>query len=364
MDNGSLAYKCPSCGAPLSYSAETLDFHCIYCGSHFTKEQLHEDSQEVSEAEREFYEQDGTDEQRITFGNDNKLYNCPGCGAAVFTDSELSASSLCVYCHSPIVLAGRLSGDFRPDKIVPFQKTREYAEKQFYQWIAPKKFFVAKGFGSKDSLEKMQGIYIPFWLADCTVNGKITADCSKTISSSRQGDYIVTTVAKSNAVREGSLKFSGVPADASSKADDALMDSIEPFDYSKLIDFDMSYLSGHSALRYDVTKEMSDQRIDARVLEASEEELKKDISGYTTVNVTSRDIRIAERNYKQAMLPMWFMTFKYQNKMYYFAMNGQTGKFGGEIPINKARIALISFGIPLLIALVISLILAFLGAAV
>ena len=367
MDNGSLAYQCPSCGAPLTYSAESLDFHCIYCNSHFTKAQLdgplHEDGQQVSEAEREFYEQDGTDERRVTFGNDNMLYNCPGCGASIFTESELSASAECVYCHSPVVLAGRLSGEYRPDKMVPFKKTREDAEKQFYEWIKPKKFFVAKGFGSRESLAKMQGIYIPFWLADCTVNGSLTADCTKTISSARHGDYIVTTVAKSNAVRQGSIRFNGVPADASSKAEDALMDSIEPFDYSQLIDFDLSYLSGHSALRYDVTKEMSEQRIATRISAAAEDEFKNDITGYTTVSVTSKDFRMGKLKFIQAMMPMWFMTFNYKNKPYYFAMNGQTGKFGGEIPINKARIALVSFGIPLVAAALISLIIAFLGAS-
>ncbi|MBQ9384542.1 MAG: hypothetical protein IJT87_09920 [Ruminiclostridium sp.] len=368
MENGSFAYKCPSCGAPLSYSAESLDFHCEYCGSHFSKAQLdgplHEDGQQVTEAEREFYEQEGTDERRVTFGNDNMLYNCPGCGASIFTESELSASAECVYCHSPVVLGGRLSGEYRPDRMIPFKKTREDAEKQFYEWIKPKKFWIARGFGSRESISRMQGIYIPFWLADCKVNGSITADCTKTISSSRQGDYIVTTEAKSKAVRQGSVEFKGVPADASSKADDALMDSIEPFDYSQLIDFDLSYLSGHSALRYDVTKEMSEQRIATRVVTAAEEEFVKDITGYTRVNVTSKDIRLTGINYLQAMMPMWFMTFKYNDKQYYFAMNGQTGKFGGEIPINKGKVALFSFLIPLAVAAVIAALVSFVGAIV
>ena len=88
----------------------------------------------------------------------------------------------------------------------------------------------------------------------------------------------------------------------------------------------------------------------------------KDIKGYSTVSVTSKDIRVSALSYKQAMMPMWFMTFRYKDRPYYFAMNGQTGKFGGEIPVNKVRVALVSFGIPLIIAVILSFILAFLGA--
>lgn len=349
MNNGTVAYKCPSCGAPLSYSTETHDFACEFCGSHFTKQTLDkpmEGSTEETFPRDEESPEEAAEKQR-RFGDENRLYMCPSCGASVITDSELDASAECYYCHSPVVLSGRLSGEFRPNLIIPFKKTRSEAITQFNNWIAKKKFFLAKGFGSPESLNKIQGIYIPFWLADCGVEGKITADCFKHVSRIRKGDYTYVTEAKSFVVREGSMVFRRVPADASSRADDALMDSIEPFDYSKLEPFDMSYLSGHSAQRYDVDKEQVFPRINTRVLEAAEESIRASIVGYDRVNVISKDIKINNLNYKQAMFPMWFLTFFYKNKLYYFAMNGQTGKFGGLLPINKGKLALFAFGIPI-----------------
>lgn len=352
MDNGTVSYKCPSCGAGLTYSAESKDFHCIYCGSHFSADMLdaplHEESQPAYGAQQE---DPDIEEKRRKFGDESSLYICPSCGAAIFTDSDVSATAECYYCHSPAVLSGRLSGEYRPDLIIPFKRSRGEAIMKFNEWIKAKKFFLAKGFGSAESLNKIQGIYIPFWLADCCVEGKLTADCFKTVGTVRKGDYIITTEDKSFAVRDGSVVYRQVPADASSRADDALMDSIEPFDYSELTEFDMSYLSGHNAQRYDVDKDSVMPRISNRVREASEEVFKTSIVGYNRVIVTSSDFRITNLNWKQAMMPMWFLTYFYKDKLYYFAMNGQTGKFGGLLPLNKPKLAFFSFGVPALIAL-------------
>lgn len=351
MDNGTVAYKCPSCGAGLTYSAETRDFHCIYCGSHFSADMLdaplHEGSEEAFGTEEPDPQ---LEEKRRRFGDESRLYMCPSCGAAIITDSEVSATAECYYCHSPAVLSGRLSGEYRPDLIIPFKKSRGEAIMKFNEWTKSKKFFLAKGFGSPESLNKIQGIYIPFWLADCCVEGEMTADCYKTVSTHRSGDYIITIEDHSFAVRDGSVIFNKVPADASSRADDALMDSIEPFDYGELTEFDMSYLSGHNAQRYDMDKENVMPRITERVCRTSEEVFLNSIIGYNRVNVTSKDFRITNINWKQAMMPMWFLTYFYKDKLYYFAMNGQTGKFGGLLPLNKLRLALVSFGIPALIA--------------
>ena len=351
MENGTVAYKCPACGAGLTYSAESKDFHCIYCGSHFNADMLDAPlSEGTQEAFRPAAEDPQLEEKRRRFGDESRLYMCPSCGASIITDSEVSATAECYYCHSPAVLSGRLSGEFRPDLIIPFKKSRGEAIMKFNEWTKSKKFFLAKGFGSPESLNKIQGIYIPFWLADCCVEGKMTADCYKTVSSVRKGDYIYTTEDQSLAVRDGSVIFNRVPADASSRADDALMDSIEPFDYGELTDFDMSYLSGHNAQRYDMDKDSVLPRISGRVFSAAEESFASSIVGYSRVNITSKEFRITNINWKQAMMPMWFLTYFYKDKLYYFAMNGQTGKFGGLLPINKLKLALVSFGVPALIA--------------
>lgn len=347
MDVNAVAYKCPSCGAPLPFNAKSQDFACEYCGGHYTKEQL--DSM-ISEGESEPTQETEYIEDS-EFNENNNLYMCPSCGAAVITDSKLSASAICHYCHSPVVLSGRLSGEFRPHKIIPFKKTKEQALESFNLWIKGKRFFMAKGFGSPETLDKIQGIYVPYWLADCCVDGILNVDVFNTLSTVRTGDYIVKREERINCVRKGSVIFHGIPADGSSKADDKLMESIEPFNYSELTDFNMSYLSGHNAEKYDVSKEAVYPRIMERAAKGAEAEFMKTIKVRGRNEIISKNFRITNINWKYAMLPMWFMSYKYKGKMYYYAMNGQTGKFGGTIPVNKLKVLLFSVGIPLAVGL-------------
>lgn len=351
-----VSYKCPSCGASLIFGTETQDFGCEYCGGHFNKEQLDEiygSSQEAYPGLEPDAESEELNRQTEKFAEENRLYMCPSCGAAIVTDSDLSASAECHYCHSPVVLSGRLSGEFRPDKIIPFTRTKQDAMDGFNNWLRPKKMFAAKGFGSPQTLQKIQGLYVPYWLADCCVEGNITANCYKTISAVRTGDYITTTESHHIAVRKGSIIYHGVPADGSSKADDALMESIEPFDYNQMIDFNMAYLSGHYSEKYDVTKEMVHDRIMRRVCADTTAQLMKTITGYSRISVKESQTVLTNINWKYVMLPIWFLSYTYKGKMYYYAMNGQTGKFGGIVPLDKLKLFLFSAGIGLAVLAVI-----------
>ena len=366
QQSSSVAYKCPQCNASLSFNPVTQGFDCEFCGGHFTQEQLESietaSLEELPIGEAQELEQDSAPASDAEgFANDNRLYLCPGCGAAVIAESELSASAICHYCHTPIVMSGRVSGEYCPDMIIPFSKTREDALAGFKQWTAKYKTFLAKGFGSPESLAKIQGIYVPYWLADCVTEGMLVADCFKTVSSVRSGDYIIKTENKYTVVRNGTMKFDRIPADGSRKADDALMESIEPFDYSKLVSFKMAYLAGHNAERYDVSKEQVYPRINERACAETRLQFNNSIKGYTRKVTRSESYRVKGIRWKYVMLPMWFLSYTYKGKMYYYAMNGDTGKFGGTLPLNKLKLALISFGIPVAVGLIIAVIAGFAG---
>lgn len=356
MQTDAVAYKCPSCGASLVFNAATQGFDCEYCGGHFEKTEL--DALTAKSVEAEPWQVESAEEKE-RFAGDNRLYICPGCGAQVITESELSASAICHYCHSPIVLSGRLSGEYCPDVIIPFAKTKEQALEGFDRWTKKHKFFMAKGFGSVESLAKMKGIYVPYWLCDSITEGTLSAECYKTISSVRRGDYIVKTESKDMVVRNGTLEFELIPTDGSSKADDMLMESVEPFDYTGLVNFEMSYLSGHYAEKYDMDKEKVYPRIEKRVLDETKKQFNASIKGYSRTVTKNEYYNVKGVRWKYAMLPVWFMTYNYKGQNYYYAMNGQTGKFGGSIPINKLKLSLFSFGIPAAVALLLAAVILF-----
>ena len=40
------------------------------------------------------------------------------------------------------------------------------------------------------------------------------------------------------------------------------------------------------------------------------------------------------------MLPVWLSSFNYKGKVYQFAVNGQSGKVGGNYPVSPIRVAI------------------------
>ena len=138
-------------------------------------------------------------------------------------------------------------------------------------------------------------------------------------------------------LRGGSAHFERIPVDGSLKMDDALMDSLEPFDFSQAVDFQTAYLSGYFSDRYDVDSDVSVARAQRRFQSTMENKLRATVGSYGAVAKESGTA--AERNNRReyALLPVWLLHVRWKEKLYTFAMNGQTGKFVGNLPLDKKR---------------------------
>lgn len=343
-------YKCPNCGASLEFQADSQKFSCEYCGSSFTEKQMKQMHEEDSLSSEESAAK-ALSEQSVQqeFEEHNHLYNCPSCGAEIITD-DVTAATFCVYCHSPVVLSGRLAGEFRPNLVLPFQLNREQALETFQKWCN-QKWFLPRAFTSEVQLEKLTGIYIPFWMADCKMDADMHA-IGKKIRSWQSGDYQYTETQEYAVHRRADLNFNGIPADGSSKTDDKLMEAIEPFRYEELKVFSMPYLSGFQAEKYDVNKQQVFPRIRQRAEESATSLLRSTIQGYNMVSVTSNQTNILKTDWNYVLLPVWMMTYQYRNQRYFFAMNGQTSKMAGRLPLSWAKVISVAFLVGMVTALI------------
>ena len=125
--------------------------------------------------------------------------------------------------------------------------------------------------------------------------------------------------------------------DGSTKMPDDYMDSLEPFDYSALAAFSTAYLPGFMADKYDVSAQESSERADQRAKTTAIESLRDTVSGYDTVSERQSNIQLKRGAVKYALLPVWLLTTKWNGENYLFAMNGQTGKFVGNLPVDKGK---------------------------
>ncbi len=338
--------KCPSCRAPLRYSPKTKGWDCEYCKSHFTLEELKKKRKQK--------------EKRQNKEMNSAGYTCKNCGANIIVSENTSATS-CIYCKSTAILENRLENELTPSAIIPFIKTKEEAIEAF-QKMGFRKWFVPKEFTNKKNIQEIQGIYIPFWLFDFLLETKISGK-GKRISTWCSGEYQYTKTDTFRFEREGNFPFYDVPVDGSKHFDDALMNSIEPFEYKSLVDFDSAYLSGFLAEKYDLTKEEVQNIAIDRAENTAINRLESSLS-YTTKTIEDKVVNPLNLEGEYVLLPVWLLNIKYKDKVYPYAMNGQTGKMIGNIPTQKSKVISFFFFLALILSLITILLFMWIGGYV
>ncbi len=260
------------------------------------------------------------------------VYNCVSCAAEVIAPAEQVALS-CPYCGNNIVLTDKVSGPLRPDAIIPFAITSDKvpeAVKRYYKG----KVLLPKGFFSGSRIGNITGVYLPFWVFNGKVGGTVIYTGNKT-SHYSDGDYNVTEVKHYSLSRRVSMEFQSIPIDASRKADDALMDTVGPFDISKAKPFDMAYMAGFTADRFDVNKSSMQKKANTRIMNsASRVAMAQGTAGYSGVKHSGGNLK-ADLSAKYMLFPLYMFELEHEGKKYPFAMNGQTGKVAGKLPIDQ-----------------------------
>lgn len=337
-------YTCPGCGGALRFDAVSGKMICGYCDSVYTVEELKASDKSVLTGEQAaMFENEQGDYVEIndsTAPEDQMaIYSflCPSCGAELMGDAN-TAATFCAFCGNPTLNEAVLTKELKPKKVLPFKTTKADARKAFLAW-GRKGFLTPKDFTSASTIKKITGIYVPFWLYDveavCDYQGTAKKEHEENRRSHR---YQVTDHFRIS--RKVDVCYSHIPADASKKMDDSLMDRLEPFDYNKLVDFDMAYLSGFLAEKYTYSDRDMRPRIQKRVVEyveqtADESVLPGEYNGGH--EKTGSRTRVIWRKAEYVMLPVWILNYRYKGEMYEFAMNGQTGSVVGKKPVDSFR---------------------------
>lgn len=327
--------SCPSCGAPLHFDGGEGKLHCDSCGNEFSKDVMRQVDEALNRSSRDNemnWESSGSHEWSEEEKSGLLSYSCSSCGAEIVADQETVATE-CVYCGNPAIMPGQLSGDFRPDAVLPFVKTKQDAQKAYKDLIRGKRL-LPKVFASENRIEKITGVYVPFWMFGCDADADITYRAER-VTRHRSGDYEITDVDHFLVLRGGRVGFHNVPVDGSSKFDDTLMEAIEPFDSGREAAFTTAYLPGYQAERYDVAAEDAKPRADERIRRSVVEVFRRTVNGYTSVREQSASIRFQNGRVRNVMMPVWMLNTRWKDKRYTFAMNGQTGKIVGNLPVDK-----------------------------
>ena len=337
-------YKCPSCGGAIEFDSSSQKMKCPYCDSEFDVEALKSMDQTLNQAAPDDFNWDSTAGSEWAEDEENAMsvFICNSCGGEIVGDENTAATS-CPFCGNPVVMAGRLSGMLKPDFVIPFKLDKNAAKETLKKYVNGKKF-APNAFKHENHLDEIKGIYVPFWLFDSDTTADVTYDATR-VRTWSDSKYNYTETSHFDVYRNGSMSFRNIPVDGSTKMQDELMESIEPFDFNEAVDFQTAYLAGYLADKYDVTMEESIDRANQRIKTSCEETLQSTVSGYNSVHVRSSNVQLQNGTAKYALYPVWLLNTSYKNEHFTFAMNGQTGKLVGNLPASKAKLAALFAGL-------------------
>lgn len=347
-------YQCPSCTGPLHFSGASGRLECEYCDASYDVaeiEALYAEKEKNAAAAKQTAKEgsagqsvpsvDGSAWDTSDFcedwgaeGDGMRVYGCPSCGAQLICEESTAAAS-CPYCGNPTVVPGQFSGALRPDFIVPFKLSKEEAVKALKSHYKGK-FFLPKSFISENHVQEIRGIYVPFWMFDGEAEGDAHYEATRS-RTYRSGDYEITETKHYDVYRAGTVTFDKVPVDASSKMPDGHMDSIEPYDYKELKPFSTAYLPGFLADKFDVTVEQSRQRADQRCEGTLASALRGTVKRYDLCILRDSSVHLRRGKVHYALMPVWMLNTKWHGKDFIFAMNGQTGKLVGDLPVSWGK---------------------------
>lgn len=354
--------KCPKCDGALEYNPAYDKMECPYCGSAFTTheamahQRLHDNAvkmtpmsdaaqgnsgnpttppqteEAIRKIEKQVAENDGASVEYVnTTGNATQqtlecnIYTCTACGAELAVNG-VEASTFCAYCGQPTIVFSRVSQELMPKWIIPFRIQKEQAVDGIREKLN-KGLFVPREIKNFE-VEKVRGIYVPYFLFDIYYY-----DWQRLRGTVRRGKNNVTKYF----IREAECDFKKLTCDASKQLNDESSQRLEPFDLRVIKPFEAGYLSGFYADRYDMTdKQLAGVAI-GRSKELFDAEIKKTISA-SGIHIVENNPKYQIKNAEYALLPAWFLTFRYKNEPYTMLVNGQTGKVVGAVPFDKAKL--------------------------
>lgn len=332
-------FTCPSCGAPQKFSPATGKLTCEFCGAQ-TPIKLSEDIIHEYDFHEALLTLNKQKNQII-----EKSIRCKKCGGS-FTLTPYSFSSNCPYCDTPAITD--FIKEITPKSLLPFTLTHLQAQGLFKKWVGSRWFAPSAFKKYLDGDNTLTGYYLPYWTYD-----------SDTVSRYQglRGDVYYVTVTKT-VVQNGRrrqirvqeprinwtptsgtvyVSFDDVAIGASKTISRAILDSLEPWDTSRLVGYDEKYLSGFEAEEYTIGLDNGFEFAKAKMSYKIKQNIRHDIGG-DKQQIHSVQTQHNNTTYKNVLFPIWSASFQWKKKTYHYAINAQTGKVVGDRPYSVIKI--------------------------
>ncbi len=335
--------KCHQCGAVLKYKPGTTTLSCEYCGAQ--NEIAPKNDVPIEEID---YMDFINNKLKTEIKQDVSTVKCTSCGASTTLKPNVT-SDQCPFCGTSLVIAnGTTSSQLRPKSLLPFKIDQKQALELFATWV--KKLWFAPNKLKKfiHSIDKLVGMYIPYWTYDSDTYTHYTGErgtyyyVTETYTTTENGQ----TVTKTREVRK--IRWTPVSGSVSHWFDDVLVPAsntlpkkyvvkLEPWDTENLVPFDEKFLSGFKAESYQVDLQQGFEEAKEIMDVTIRQLIHQDIGG-DEQRIHSTDTKYSRITFKHVLFPLFISAYQFRNKIYRFLVNARTGEVQGERPYSFWKI--------------------------
>jgi LSD1 subclass zinc finger protein len=333
---------CKGCSGKLQFAPGTNRMKCPSCG---TENEIEVSTQIFEELDFEKFVNEFKEKSAV---QEVATVKCQGCGAVTTLNPNVVSDS-CPCCGTPQVIKdATTTHSIKPKALLPFAITQEKAFEQFREWIkklwfAPNKL---KKFAS--NLEKLTGLYIPYWTYDSSTSSDYTGEkgIDYQVSESYTAIENGKSVSRTRSVTK--TRWTSVSGHVDNLFDDVLVvaskslpreyvEKLEPWELENMVPFNESYLSGFKTESYQVDLKEGFDDAKVKMDESIRASVCRDIGGdrqqIHTLNTVYNNI-----TFKHILLPIWISAYTFKDKVYRFLINGRTGEVQGERPYSWVKI--------------------------
>lgn len=310
-------YECPNCSSNLKYDISRKALFCEHCDTCLDPYSFHKESDA---------------EESVSFGV--TIFTCPQCGGELMTD-DTTAATFCSFCGCSTILDSRVSMEKCPDYIIPFSLDEETCKKS-YKKMMRRAIFAPKELSNPEHIKKFRGIYMPYWVYSFVRQGQVTFDGQR---KKRKGDYIHTKHYDIHC--DVDMEYKGLAYDASSTFYDSLSNAIAPFHTDKGQPFHPSFLSGFYADTGDIDERLYREDAQNVAWEDAIRKIRKTSIFFSYEKPSDTSLKKAlyfpKNEARQGLFPVWFLSYKKEDRVAYAVINGQTGLAAADLPVDKKK---------------------------
>ncbi|AXH99097.1 hypothetical protein DV702_04715 [Sporosarcina sp. PTS2304] len=345
--------KCTSCGGNTEYHPETRGLKCPFCGNEQAIEATYDQTVELDFTA-------AGDSRNHLWQEDTRVFQCQNCGAESVLQANVVAD-FCSFCGSSHISITEKDAGIQPGLLIPFQISQDQALDKFKEWIKGH-FFAPTELKKTYRLHKISGAYLPYWTYDSQTYSHYVV---------RVGNYYYETVThtvyedgKARQVTEQVQKirwhqesgnyeqfFDDVLIKASSTIEPKLLQKVQPFQLSSLTDYKLEYMSGFLAERYQTSLQQGFTEAQGMMKSGITSGIERKVAG-DIVQVVNLSTEFTDITYKHILLPIWISSFHFNEKVYQFIVNGQTGKVSGNYPISVMKVVFLTISVLILLFIV------------